>query len=201
MAEYILPLQKLIDQFRRLPGIGGKTAVRLAFSVLDSSDEQAAQFAEAILAAKRDVRVCKRCCNIAMSDLCPICEDDTREEGVICVVEAPKDIMAFERVREFRGRYHVLGGVLSPMNGIGPDGLRIKELLARIGEESVHEVIVATNATVEGEATAMYLARLLEPFGVSVSRLAFGLPVGGDVEYTDEVTLHRALEGRRTIHS
>ena len=175
--------------------------MRLAFSVLDSSDEQATQFAEAILAAKRDVRVCKRCCNIAMSDLCPICEDDTREEGVICVVEAPKDIMAFERVREFRGRYHVLGGVLSPMNGIGPDGLRIKELLARIGEESVHEVIVATNATVEGEATAMYLARLLEPFGVSVSRLAFGLPVGGDVEYTDEVTLHRALEGRRTIHS
>ena len=163
--------------------------MRLAFSVLDSSDEQATQFAEAILAAKRDVRVCKRCCNIAMSDLCPICEDDTREEGVICVVEAPKDIMAFERVREFRGRYHVLGGVLSPMNGIGPDGLRIKELLARIGEESVHEVIVATNATVEGEATAMYLARLLEPFGVSVSRLAFGLPVGGDVEYTDEVTL------------
>jgi recombination protein RecR len=201
MAEYILPLQKLIDQFRRLPGIGGKTAVRLAFSVLDSSDEQAAQFAEAILSAKRDVCICKRCCNIAMNDLCPICEDENREEGVVCVVEAPKDVMAFERVREFRGRYHVLGGVLSPMNGVGPDKLRIKELLARISEEAITEVIVATNATVEGEATAMYLARLLEPFGVSVSRLAFGLPVGGDVEYTDEVTLHRALEGRRTILS
>lgn len=198
MADYVLPLQRLIEQFRRLPGIGGKTAVRLAFSVLDSSEAQAEAFADAILSAKRDIHFCKCCCNLATEDICPICADEERDESVICVVENPKDVLAFEKVREFRGRYHVLGGVLSPMNGIGPDQLKIKELLGRVTPE-LEEVIVATNPTVEGEATAMYLAKLLAPLGVAISRLAFGIPVGGDVEYTDEVTLHRALEGRRIL--
>ena len=199
MADYVLPLQRLIEQFRRLPGIGGKTAVRLAFAVLDASNEDAEAFAEAICSAKRDIRTCKKCCNIATDEICPICADEERDPSVLCVVENPKDVMAFEKVREFRGRYHVLGGVLSPMNGIGPDQLRVRELLARLNEEEVREVVVATNPTVEGETTAMYLARLLRPLGIAVSRLAYGIPVGGDVEYTDEVTLHRALEGRQRI--
>ena len=199
MAEYVLPLQRLIEQFRRLPGIGGKTAVRLAFSVLNAPEGEAEAFADAILCAKRDIHTCRICCNIATEDVCPICADPERDPTVICVVENPKDVMAFEKVREFRGRYHVLGGVLSPMNGIGPEQLRIKELLARLQDSAVSEVIVATNPTVEGETTAVYLARLLSPLGVTVSRLAFGIPVGGDVEYVDEVTLHRALEGRQKL--
>lgn len=200
MADFIAPLQNLIDRFRRLPGIGGKTAVRLAFAVMDAPDEDAAAFADAILAAKREVHLCAQCCNISTDELCPICADDGRNAAVICVVEDARAVLALEKVHDYRGLYHVLGGVLSPMNGVGPEHLHIKELLARLSDDTVEEVIVATNPTVEGEATAMYLAKLLRPFGVTVSRLAYGIPVGGDLEYADEVTLYRALEGRRDVH-
>ncbi len=199
MADFVAPLQNLIDHFRRLPGIGGKTAVRLAFAVMDAPDEDSAAFAEAILAAKREVHLCARCCNISTDELCPICADDGRNASVICVVEHARAVLALEKVHDYRGLYHVLGGVLSPMNGVGPEHLHIKELLARLSDDTVEEVIVATNPTVEGEATAMYLAKLLRPFGVTVSRLAYGIPVGGDLEYADEVTLHRAIEGRRPL--
>lgn len=199
MAEYIAPLQRLIDEFRRLPGIGGKTAVRLAFSVVSGTDEAAQSFSDAILRAKREIRTCTRCCNMSEGDLCPVCADPDRDGGLICVVEDARDVMAMERVRDYHGTYHVLGGALSPMNGIGPDRLHIKELLARLENEEIREVILATNPTVEGEATAMYLARLLSPLNVKVTRLAYGIPVGGDLEYADEVTLHRAMTGRQTI--
>ena len=199
MADYIAPLQRLIEQFRRLPGIGSKTAVRLAFSVLDFTEEQAQEFSDAIIGAKHGIHLCPECCNISAGGLCRICADPERDHEIICVVEDARAVMAFERVREYKGLYHVLGGTLSPMNGVGPDKLRIKELLDRLNDGKVKEVIVATNATVEGEATAMYIARLLNPLGVSVSRLAYGIPVGGDLEYADEVTLNRALEGRRNL--
>jgi recombination protein RecR len=199
MAEYVLPLSRLIESFRKLPGIGGKTAARLAFAVLNMSEEDAAQFAEAILESKTNIHTCPVCCNLSLDGLCPICADADRDESMICVVETPKDVLAFERVREYRGVYHVLGGVLSPMNGISPEQLHIKELFARLSDDEVKEVLIATNPTVEGEATASYLAKMLRPFGVKVSRLAYGLPVGGDLEYADEVTLHRAIEGRRPI--
>ncbi len=199
MIDYIEPLQNLINQFKKLPGIGGKTAVRLAFSVLDMTDEEATEFSSAILSAKSDIHFCSVCGNISENELCPICKDEDRDESVICVVEHAKDVMSFERIREFRGRYHVLGGVLSPINGIGPEEIRIKELLLRLENEKIKEIIIATNPTVEGEATAMYLARLLSNTDVTVSRLAYGVPVGADLEYADEVTLNRALEGRRSI--
>ena len=199
MMEYIEPLQNLINHFKKLPGIGGKTAVRLAFSVLDMSEEEAGEFSSAILGAKADIHFCEVCGNISESTLCPICQDEGRDESIICVVEHAKDVMYFERIREFRGRYHVLGGVLSPINGIGPDEIRIKELLSRLENENIKEIVIATNPTVEGEATAMYLARLLSTTDVAVSRLAYGVPVGADLEYADEVTLNRALEGRRSI--
>ena len=199
MADFIPPLQNLIERFRRLPGIGGKTAVRLAFAVMELPEGEAEDFAAAILAAKQDIHLCENCCNISTDDLCPICADERRDNSVICVVEDAKAVLALERVHEYRGLYHVLGGVLSPMNGIGPDRLHVRELLRRLGDDTVKEVIVATNPTVEGEATAMYIAKILRPFEVAVSRLAYGIPVGGDLEYADEVTLHRAIEGRRPI--
>ncbi len=199
MADFVAPLQDLVDQFRRLPGIGSKTAVRLAFSVMEFTEEEAAAFATAILRAKQDIHLCRSCCNISTDDLCDICADEQRDHSVICVVEDAKAVLALERVHDYRGTYHVLGGALSPMNGIGPERLHIRELLARLSDTEVQEVIVATNPTVEGEATAMYLSRLLKPMNITVSRLAYGIPVGGDLEYADEVTLHRALEGRRPI--
>ena len=199
MADFVAPLQDLVDQFRRLPGIGGKTAVRLAFSVMEFSEEEAEGFAAAILRAKKDIHLCSCCCNISTDSLCDICADEGRDHSVICVVEDAKAVLALERVHDYRGTYHVLGGALSPMNGVGPERLHIRELLSRLSDTAVQEVIVATNPTVEGEATAMYLSRLLKPMNIAVSRLAYGIPVGGDLEYADEVTLHRALEGRRPI--
>ncbi len=199
MAEYVLPLQELIDAFRKLPGIGSKTAARLAFAVLNFTEEDAERFARAVLAAKKELHTCPLCCNISLDGLCSVCADDTRDKSMICVVENSRDVMAFERIREYRGTYHVLGGVLSPMHGFGPEQLHIKELFERLSDDTVKEVLIATNPTVEGEATASYLAKMLRPFGVKVSRLAYGLPVGGDLEYADEVTLHRAIEGRRPI--
>ncbi len=199
MADYVLPLQRLIDSFRKLPGIGSKTAVRLAFAVLNFSEEDAVDFSASIMDAKQNIHACPICCNISLDGVCPICADPERDRSMICVVESPKDVMAFERIREYRGSYHVLGGVLSPMNGIGPEQLHIKELFARLASDEVEEILVATNPTVEGEATASYLAKMLRPFEIKVSRLAYGLPVGGDLEYADEVTLHRAIEGRQRI--
>lgn len=199
MADYVLPLQKLIDSFRKLPGIGGKTATRLAFALLNFSDEEAASFAAAITDAKQNIHACPICCNISLNGACPICADPERDRSMICVVESPKDVMAFERIREYRGTYHVLGGVLSPINGTGPEQLHIRELFSRLSNEDVEEILIATNPTVEGEATASYLAKMLKPFSIKISRLAYGLPVGGDLEYADEVTLHRAIEGRRLI--
>ena len=199
MPYYSPALETLIEKFRSLPGIGGKSAVRLAFHVLNMSDEEAQSFAGAILDAKEKLGYCKRCQNISDSELCPVCMDEDRDAGLICVVESAKDILTFEKVKEYNGSYHVLHGVISPIDGIGPENIRIKELLARIGGGEVREVIVATNSDVEGEATAMYIARLLKPLGVTVTRLAYGIPVGGELEYTDEFTLFKALEGRREI--
>lgn len=200
MAEYIEPIQKLIEAFRRLPGIGGKSAARLAFSVLNFTPEEAHAFADAVVGAKENIKTCKICCNFATAEFCPICADPDRDRSVICVVEDARAVMAFERVREYRGMYHVLGGVLSPINGVGVEALHLQELLKRLSDDEVKEVIVATNPTVEGEATAMYIARLLQPLGVNVTRLAYGLPVGADLEYADEVTLNRAILGRRELN-
>lgn len=199
MAGLIAPLERLVEQFRRLPGIGYKTAVRLAFHVLESSKEEAHEFAEAILDAKEKIGVCTVCQNISEHSLCPICEDSSRDNGVICVVEHSKDVSALEKVKEFHGRYHVLGGLISPMDGIGPEQLKIAELLSRLQGDEVKELIVATNPSLEGEATALFICKLVKPLGVKVTRLAYGLPVGGELEYADEVTLSRALEGRREL--
>ncbi len=199
MAEYILPLEKLIEQFRRLPGIGKKTAVRLAFSVLDFTNEEAEAFANAVLGAKSEIKFCSVCQNISDGDVCSVCKDEGRDRSVICVVEDAKAVMSLEKVKEFGGVYHVLHGVISPMAQIGPDKLRIRELMSRLSDGTVKEIIIATNPTVEGEATAMYLTKLIKPLGIKVSRLAYGIPVGGDLEYADEVTLMRALEGRRSM--
>ncbi|MBQ7320574.1 MAG: recombination protein RecR [Clostridia bacterium] len=199
MAAYIESLQHLAEQFGQLQGVGRKSAMRMAFSVLDMSEEEAAEFAQAIMDAKRKIHLCPVCQNLTDRELCHVCEDPQRDRGVICVVEDAKAVLSMEKVREYRGVYHVLHGVISPVNGITPDQIRLKELLARMEDEEVREVIVATNPTVEGEATAMYISRLLKPFGVKVTRLAYGIPVGGDLEYADEVTLYRALEGRRDV--
>ena len=199
MKYFAPPVEKLIEQFERLPGIGYKTAQRLAFFVLDLPEDQAAEFAQAILDAKQTVHTCKVCQNLTDGEICSICSDPMRDKGLICVVTDPKDVVALERTREYKGLYHVLHGVISPLNGIGPDQLRIKELLQRLADEDIREVIMATNPDTEGEATAMYLSRLLKPFGVAVTRLAYGVPVGGHLEYADEVTLTRALEGRTQI--
>ena len=193
-----LPLTVLAEQFARLPGIGLKSAQRLAYHVMTMSDADAKLLADAIIDAKAKIGFCKCCCNLSEHELCGICDDDMRDHSVICVVEHPKDITAFERTGEFNGTYHVLHGLISPIDGITPDSLRIKELLGRI-DGSVNEVIMATNPTVEGEATAMYIARLLKPLEVRVTRLAFGLPVGSSLEYADEVTLFRALENRNAM--
>ncbi|QAT49241.1 recombination protein RecR [Caproiciproducens sp. NJN-50] len=202
MAGYhIPPLSRLIDQFERLPGIGGKSAQRLAYYVLGLSEDGVKELSDAILDAHKKIHYCKVCCNLTDEELCPICRNPARDHSVICVVEDPRDVIALERTHEFNAVYHVLHGVISPLNGIGPDQLCIKELLARIGnkDQKIAEVIMATNPTVEGEATAMYLSRLLKPLGVKVTRLAYGIPVGGELEYADEFTLTRALEGRSEI--
>ena len=200
MAGYnVATLAKLIEQFERMPGIGHKTAQRLAFYVLNLTKQQAEEFSATILSAHEKIKQCTCCCNLAEDELCPICKNEGRDTSVICVVEDPRDVFAFERTHEFEGTYHVLHGVISPMNGISPEDITIKELLARMGDGTVQEVIMATNPTVEGEATAMYISRLLKPMGITVSRLAYGVPVGADLEYADEVTLTKALEGRRML--
>ena len=199
MHYFPAALQNLADQFARLPGIGGKTAQRLAFHVLGLPQEDAEEFAEAILEAKRTVHTCPSCQNLTDRELCPLCDDDTRDKSLICVVADPKDVIAMERSREFRGVYHVLHGVISPLNHVTQDDIKIKELLIRVGTEDVREVIMATNPDTEGEATAMYISRLLRPMEVKVTRLAYGVPVGSQLEYADEVTLSRALEGRQEI--
>ena len=200
MAGYnVATLAKLIEQFERMPGIGHKTAQRLAFYVLNLSKQQAEEFSATILSAHEKIKQCTCCCNLAEDELCPICKSESRDKSVICVVEDPRDVFAFERTHEFEGTYHVLHGVISPMNGVGPEDITIKELLARMADGTVQEVIMATNPTVEGEATAMYISRLLKPMGITVSRLAYGVPVGAELEYADEVTLTRALEGRRML--
>ena len=199
MAEYIESLQKLAEQFGRLQGIGKKNAMKMAFSVLDMTDDEAADFARAIIEAKEKIHLCPICQNITDRDICPICADESRDRKTVCIVSDARVVMSMEKVREYKGLYHVLHGVISPMNGTTPDKLKIKELLARIDEGEIKEVIIATNPTVEGEATAMYLSRLLKNFDIKVTRLAYGVPMGSDLEYADEVTLYRALEGRRDI--
>ena len=199
MAEYIESLRLLAEKFGRLEGVGRKTAMRMAFSILELEKEDAYAFAQAIIDAKEKIHLCPICQNLTDRETCPICMDETRDHSLICVVTDPRTVMAMEKVREFRGVYHVLHGLISPMNGVTPDKLKIRELLERIGEGAVEEVIVATNPTVEGEATAMYLSKLLHPLGVRVTRLAYGVPVGADLEYADEITLFRALEGRREV--
>ena len=199
MAEYIESLERLAEQFARLEGVGKKSAMRMAFSVLEMEAADVAAFSRAMLDAKEKIHLCPICQNLTDRDKCFVCEDAQRDRSVICVVSDPKAMLAMEKVREYRGVYHVLHGVISPMNGITPEKLKIKELLARVGEGDVKEVIVATDPTVEGEATALYLAKLLRPLGVRVTRLAYGVPVGADLEYADEVTLGRALEGRRDV--
>jgi recombination protein RecR len=199
MNYFPAALQELADQFARLPGIGGKTAQRLAFHVLGMTQEAAQDFADAILKAKTQVHTCPVCQNLTDRELCPICADDMRDHGVICVVADPKDVIALERSREFRGVYHVLHGVISPLNHVTQDDIKIRELLLRIGTGDVREVIMATNPDTEGESTAMYISRLLRPMEIKVTRLAYGVPVGSQLEYADEVTLSRALEGRQEI--
>jgi len=198
-ATYAPAVQSLIDELGRLPGVGPKSAQRIAFHLLKLPVEDADRLANAIREAKAKVRFCARCFNVAEQELCGICSDPRRDGHVICVVEEARDIVALEKTGEFTGRYHVLLGAISPIEGIGPEQLKVRELLGRLGDESITEVILCTNPNVEGEATAMYLARLLKPLGLTVSRLASGLPVGGDLEYADELTLGRALEGRRTM--
>ena len=193
------PIQDLVDELNRLPGIGPKSAQRLAFHIVKTASQDAKRLAEAIVQAKERVRFCRECFGVSEGELCRFCADPTRDTAVVCVVEEPKDVSALERTGAIRGRYHVLGGAISPMQGIGPDDLRVQELLDRVGRNGVGEVILATNPNLEGNATAMYVAGLLKPLGVRVTRLASGLPVGGDLEYADEVTLGQALEGRREM--
>ena len=199
MRAFPAALERLTEQFARLPGIGMKSAQRLAFYVLSLPKDEAQSFAQAILDAKDSVRLCPVCQNLTDQELCAICADPERDHGLICVVAEPKDVIAMERAREYHGVYHVLHGVISPSAGVKPENLRIPELMARLGDGTVNEVIIATNPTVEGEATAMYISRLLQPFGIKITRLAYGIPVGGHLEFVDEVTLTRALEGRREL--
>ena len=199
MAEYIESLRLLAEKFARLEGVGKKTAMRMAFSVLDMEPEDANAFAQAIVDAREKIHLCPVCQNLTDRELCPICADEERDHATVCVVTDARTVLAMEKVREFRGVYHVLHGLISPMNGITPDRLKIRELLSRVGEGEIEEVIVATDPTVEGEATAMYLSKLLRPLGIRVTRLAYGVPVGADLEYADEITLFRALEGRREV--
>ena len=197
--QYIAPLAKLIEHFRSLPGIGAKTATRLAYHILDMDVEKAKALANAIIEAKEKIGFCNTCFDLSDTNPCRICTSENRDRSIICVVEQPRDVGAMERMRDFKGLYHVLHGTLSPLEGIGPDDIRIKELLNRLYSSDVKEIIMATNPNVEGEATAMYVAKLLKPIGIKVTRIAHGLPVGGDLEYADEVTLSKALENRREI--
>ena len=199
MNFFAAPVERLVEQFAKLPGIGYKSAQRLAFHVLSLSNEQAEEFADAIIQAKHTVFSCKVCQNLTDQEVCPVCSDEKRNKEIICVVTDPKDVVALERTREYNGLYHVLHGVISPLNGVGPDDLRIRELITRVGTTPVSDIIMATNPDAEGEATALYLSRLLKPFNIKITRLAYGVPVGGHLEYADEVTLTRALEGRREI--
>ena len=200
MDKYLItPLEKLSESFERLPSIGSKTAKRLAYAVLKMPKEKALDFANAIIDAKNNIHYCKNCCNFTDKEICSICEDDFRDKSIICVVEDPRDVGAIEKTQEFKGLYHVLHGTLSPISGIGPDQIRIKELWERIKSEKILEIIMATNPTVEGEATSMYISKLLKPFGIKVTRLAYGVPVGASLEYADEITLSRALKGRNEI--
>lgn len=195
---YPVSLEELIDEFEKMPGIGHKSAVRLAFYIMNMPDAKAERFVAAVTNARTKVHLCECCQNLTDKPLCDVCASDKRDRGVICVMESPKDVTAMEKTGEYKGLYHVLHGAISPMDGVGPDDIKIRELLARLTPE-VKEIIMATNSTVEGEATAMYIARLLKPMGIKVTRLAHGLPVGGDIEFADEVTLARAMEGRREI--
>ena len=200
MARYnVPPLENLVEQFEKMPGIGHKTAQRLAYYVLNLSDAQADEFAKAVIDAHTKIHYCSKCCNLTDKDICTVCADVTRDHSVICVVETPRDATAVENTHEFKGVYHVLHGAISPLNDVGPDNLTIKELISRLADDSVKEVIMATNPTVEGDATALYISKLLKPMGVKVTRLAYGIPVGGDLEYADEYTLAKALEGRSEI--
>jgi recombination protein RecR len=196
---YAPPVQSLIDELGRLPGVGPKSAQRIAFYLLKLPDEDAFRLARSITEAKERVSFCRRCFNVCEGEECGVCADPRRDSTVVCVVEEPRDVVAVEKTGEFRGRYHVLQGAISPLEGIGPDQIRVRELLTRLGSEEIAEVILCTNPNIEGEATAMYLARLLKPLGIRVTRIASGLPVGGDLEYADELTLGRALEGRREL--
>ncbi len=199
MGYKVAPLARLIEQFERMPGIGKKSAQRIAFHVLGMSDKEAKDFAQCVIDAHEKIHRCSVCGDLTDAELCPICANVTRDKSLVCVVENPADVLAFERTREYKGTYHVLHGAISPINGIGPEELNIKSLIARAASGEVKEVIMATDPTVEGEATAMYLSKLIKPFGVTVSRLAYGVPVGGDLEYADEVTLQRAIEGRQIL--
>ncbi len=199
MSYQVAPLETLIEQLERLPSIGRKSASRLAFHLLRAPKEESQALVDAIVTARDTIVECAVCCNLADAEHCPICDAEGRDRHTVCVVEDPQDVAAFERTREYHGLYHVLHGTISPMDGIGPDKLRIKELLYRVANEDITEVIMATNPTVEGEATAMYIGKLLAPFGIRVTRLAYGIPVGGDLEYADEITLRRSLEGRNAL--
>ena len=199
MEYFVPPLEILVEQFAKLPGIGKKTATRLAFHVLNSSKEDAQAFAKAIINAKEQVKLCKICQNITDAQTCALCESPKRDNSVICVTESPKDVISIEKTNEYHGLYHVLHGAISPMDNIGPNDIKIPELLERLKDDTVKEVIMATTPTIEGEATAMYIAKLIKPFGIKVTRIAHGIPVGGDLEYADEITLTRAMEGRREM--
>ncbi|MDR3122027.1 MAG: recombination mediator RecR [Clostridiales bacterium] len=199
MEYYAAPIAKLIGEFEKLPGIGHKTAQRLAFHMLTLPEEKALEFAGAIVDAKRNIHFCPRCFNLTDLDLCPICSGYQRDQTVLCVVEEPRDILAMERTHEFKGLYHVLHGVISPQEQVGPDDIKIRELITRLSDAEVREVILATNPDIEGEATAIYLARLIKPFGIRTTRLAHGIPVGGNLEYADEITLAKSIEGRREL--
>lgn len=199
MDHYAKPLTKLIKELGKLPGIGGKTAQRLAFHILSLPDEEAASIADAIVNAKKSMKYCSVCGNLTDTDPCHICQDTRRDQNVICVVENPRDVLAMERIKEFHGQYHVLHGAISPMEGIGPDDINLRSLIVRLQENDISEVILATNPNIEGEATAMYITKLVKPSGIKVSRIAHGIPVGGDLEYADEETLLKALEGRRSL--
>ena len=200
MRQYPRALNKLINELSKLPGIGGKTAQRLAFHILSLSEREAESLAEAIVSAKRDLRYCSVCGNLTDQEKCLICSDASRDQSVICVVETPQDVVAMERIREYKGLYHVLHGAISPAEGIGPNDINLRSLITRLqGNDQVNEIIIATNPNIEGEATAMYISRLLKPAGIKVTRIAHGIPVGGDLEYADEVTLLKAIEGRREL--
>ena len=199
MKYYAKPLNRLINELSKLPGIGGKTAQRLAFHILSMDEKSAIELANAISDAKKSMRYCSVCGNLTDMDPCAICSDDSRDKSTICVVESPKDVVAMEKIREYRGYYHVLHGAISPMDGIGPDDINLRSLIVRLQDEAVKELIIATNPNIEGEATAMYIARLIKPSGIKVTRIAHGIPVGGDLEYADEVTLLKAVEGRREL--